>query len=163
MIESVIFIWFNRLLSRRGRLVLLKLMLESIPMYWSSIVVIPQGIPSIIHKVNFQYCWLGKWNVGCIPLSRCLSSYAPKGLGGWGQNTIIIFTQALVEHSLWVLVHNNSLWAWVLCSKYLPNYSIIEWFGWPTKSTKGLIVWKAIVTTLPLVGDWNIWNISDGK
>jgi len=122
MIESIIFIWFNHLLSRRGRLVLLKSMLESIPVYWSSIVMIPKGIPSIIHKVNFQYLWLGKWNVGCIPLAWCLSSDAPKGLGGWGQNTIITFTQALVEHSLWGLVHNNSLWAWVLCSKYLPNY-----------------------------------------
>ena len=54
MIESIIFIWFNCLLSRRGRLVLLKSMLESIPVYWSSIVMIPKGIPSIIHKVNFQ-------------------------------------------------------------------------------------------------------------
>jgi hypothetical protein len=48
-------------------------------------------------------------------------------------------------------------------SKYLPNLSVIEWFRKPNKSSKGSIVWKALVEAFPLVGEWVVWKIGDGK
>jgi hypothetical protein len=33
----------------------------------------------------------------------------------------------------------------------------------PTKSPKGLIVWKDFMESFPLVGKWRVWKIGDGK
>ena len=49
-IESIIEMWTNRFLSRAGRLVLLKVVLQSIPVYWASISYIPKGILAKIRK-----------------------------------------------------------------------------------------------------------------
>jgi hypothetical protein len=53
-VEAKISIWVNRLLSRGGRLVLLKSVLESIPVYWNSIVAIPRGVLKKITQNKFQ-------------------------------------------------------------------------------------------------------------
>jgi hypothetical protein len=48
-VEARIAIWVNRLLSRGGRLVLIKAVLEGIPVYWNSIDAIPKGVLDKIH------------------------------------------------------------------------------------------------------------------
>jgi hypothetical protein len=48
-------------------------------------------------------------------------------------------------------------------SKYFPSLSIIDWFHDPLKSSKGSIVWKALVQDFPLVGKWNAWHIGNGE
>jgi hypothetical protein len=42
--EALLVIWVNRLLSRGGRLVLIKAVLEGIPVFWNSIAEIPKGV-----------------------------------------------------------------------------------------------------------------------
>jgi hypothetical protein len=48
-------------------------------------------------------------------------------------------------------------------SKYFPNLSVIKWLKKPNKSSKGIIVWKALVKNFPLVGEWVFWKIGDRK
>jgi hypothetical protein len=45
----------NRLFSTGGRLVLLKVVLEIIPVYLNSIAAIPNGVLKKIHELSFQY------------------------------------------------------------------------------------------------------------
>jgi hypothetical protein len=52
-------LWVNRLLSRGGRLVLLKSVLESTHVYWTSIVTVPKGILAKVKKISFQFLWQG--------------------------------------------------------------------------------------------------------
>jgi hypothetical protein len=56
------------------------------------------------------------------------------------------------------MIKGNSLWTRVMNSKYFPNLSIEEWFRSPIKSSKGSILWKALVEAFPLVGTWTIWQ-----
>ena len=49
-VESRVSFWANRFLSKGGRLVLIKAMLQSIPVYWASITYIPKGILTKIWK-----------------------------------------------------------------------------------------------------------------
>ena len=58
-VEVRIYVWTNRLLSRGGRLVLIKSVLEGIHVYWNSIVVIPKGILDKIRRLSFKYLWSG--------------------------------------------------------------------------------------------------------
>jgi hypothetical protein len=48
-------------------------------------------------------------------------------------------------------------------SKYFPNLLVVEWFRKPNNSSKGSIVWKALVEAFPLVGYSVVWKIGDGK
>jgi hypothetical protein len=48
-----------RWISRGNRLVLIKSIIEAIPVYWHLLVKIPKNILNIINKVIFNYLWKG--------------------------------------------------------------------------------------------------------
>jgi len=52
-LEKRIQVWIHKWLSRVGRLVLVKLVLEVIPVYWMSLEWIPKGILEKSHSVCF--------------------------------------------------------------------------------------------------------------
>lgn len=162
-VEARVSIWVNRMLSRGGRLVLLKSILESIPIFWTSLVVAPKGILTKICKISFQFLWSGPCVSGGIPLVKWSHVALPKELGGWGLKNIYTFAQALADKSLWRFIQNNSLWGRVLKSKYLPRQSIVEWIRQPHKSSKGSIISRALVSSFPLVGPWVVWQVGNGK
>jgi hypothetical protein len=58
-IEKRVNFWCNHWISRGGRLVLIKSILEAIPVYWHLLAHIPKGILDRIKKVCFNYLWKG--------------------------------------------------------------------------------------------------------
>ena len=60
----------NRWISRGGRLVLIKLVLKSIPIYWASTAYIPRGILNKIQKKFFSFLWIASKQVEGIPLVK---------------------------------------------------------------------------------------------
>jgi hypothetical protein len=63
-LEKRLKVWSNKWLSRAGRLVLIKSVLEAIPVYWMSLSWIPKGILEKARKLSFSYLWRGKWKIG---------------------------------------------------------------------------------------------------
>jgi hypothetical protein len=96
-------------------------------------------------------------------LAKWSSLANPKALGGWGIKYIHLFARSLAGRNLWWLSIGNSLWIKVMWSKYFPNLYVIKWFRKPNNSSKGSIVWKALVEAFPLVGDCVVWKIGDRK
>ena len=47
--------WSHKWLSRGGRLVLVKAVLEAIPVYWMSLSWIPKGIPEEARRICFRF------------------------------------------------------------------------------------------------------------
>lgn len=88
----------------------------------------------------------------------------PKDQGGWGIRNIHFFCRSLAAKSLWRLVHSKSLWGRVMATKYIPGLSFVEWFRRPQKLVaNSSIGWKALVGAFPLIGDWTVWQIGNGK
>ena len=56
-VEARVSSWEKRFLSRGGGLVLVKVVLQSIPVYWASIAYIPKGIITKIWKACFTFLW----------------------------------------------------------------------------------------------------------
>ena len=52
--------WSHKWLSKAGRLVLVKLVLEAIPVYWMSLAWIPKGIMEVARIICFMFLWSGK-------------------------------------------------------------------------------------------------------
>ena len=49
--------WTNRLLSLGGRLVLIRSVLSSIPVYWMALIPIPYSILDNLRKLIFSFLW----------------------------------------------------------------------------------------------------------
>jgi hypothetical protein len=64
--------------------VLIKVVLESILMYWNSIAAVLKGVLDKICKLCFQFLWAGKTFPGGIHLASWKSIVIPKEAGGWG-------------------------------------------------------------------------------
>jgi len=109
-----------------------------------------------IRKSSVNYLWPGNKLSGGIHLAKWSSIALAKDLGGWGLKDIFPFVKALAGRNLWRLTQGNSMWKRVLISKYFANQTIEDWFHTPSKSSKGSIVWKAIVEAFPLIGNWTI-------
>jgi hypothetical protein len=91
-VEARIAIWVNRLLSRGGRLVLIKEVLEGILVYWNSIAAIPKGILDHIRRIRFFFLWVGQNSPGGTHLASWNSIALPKEMGGWGLKNIRLFS-----------------------------------------------------------------------
>jgi hypothetical protein len=60
-------LWYDRWLSRGGRLVLFKYVLSSIQFYWATIVKIMNGILTKIWKLFFHFLWSSRKYSSSIP------------------------------------------------------------------------------------------------
>jgi len=59
MWKKMISLWCNKWLSRMGRLVLAKFILESLPVYWMNLAFNLKGVLERIRKISFNLLWVG--------------------------------------------------------------------------------------------------------
>lgn len=88
--------WSNKWLSRAGRLVLVKSVLEAILVYWMYIDWIPKGILEKIRHIYFTFMWQGSKEIHSRPWVKWEKIAIPKALGGLGLKNIFRFSTALV-------------------------------------------------------------------
>jgi hypothetical protein len=54
-VEKKINVWCHHQLSREGRLVLVKFVLEAIHVYWMSLSWTPKGVLEVIRRISFKF------------------------------------------------------------------------------------------------------------
>lgn len=118
-VEKRINNWTYRCLSLGGRLVLLKAVLISIPVFWFSLASIPQSIISRIRKVCFNFLWSGCVEGGKYHLASWERIFKPYATSGWNIKHIFWFSTALTMKSMWRGLFGNSLWNDILHGKYI--------------------------------------------
>jgi hypothetical protein len=81
--------WCYRWLSLGGRYTLLKVVLESQPVYWMSLAYVPRSVLNSIRKLMFNFLW--RRNNDSTPLHLCKWEQLslPKKFGGWGFHNIL--------------------------------------------------------------------------
>lgn len=111
--------WRGRHLSLGGRIVLLKSILSSIPLYFLSLFRIPRKVLTILIGIQRNFLWGGgdgkrsiswvKWNRVC----------APKDLGGLRVKDLDVFNLILLGKWRWrLLVDPDVCWHNILVSRY---------------------------------------------
>ncbi|CAJ2642357.1 unnamed protein product [Trifolium pratense] len=112
--------WKNRFLSFGGRLVLLKSVLTSLPVYALSFFKVPSGIISSIESLFIKFFWGG----GCedarkISWVSWKAICSRKEFGGLGVRQLREFNLALLGKWCWrMLVDREGLWFRVLAARY---------------------------------------------
>ena len=163
-VEQCLMVWSHKWLSRAGRLVLVKAVLEAIPVFWMSLSWIPKGILERIRKVCFRFLWSGKKVEQTTPWISWKRIAVPKCFGGWGLKDIFLFSKALATKGGWRMVKTDSLWTRVIKQKYLFGESITDWIRNPRKShLGGSVIWKAIVKSFHLIETNLAWDVGNGE
>jgi hypothetical protein len=118
-IEKRIGNWTFRWLSLGGRLTLANSVLQSIPVYWLSLVKLPT---SVIHRIQLmltKFIWKGGKKCTGFHLTKWKNIAKPKLFGGWGIKHLSWFAQSLAAKSCWRGLFGTGLWK--LC--YAKNIS----------------------------------------
>ncbi|KAL0289271.1 UNVERIFIED_CONTAM: putative ribonuclease H protein [Sesamum radiatum] len=140
-IESRITGWNQLNLSYAGRTQLIKSVLSSIHLYWSSVFILPKGVVKMIEMQLKGFLWRGStgsggykvsWDLVCQPISH----------GGLGIRNVQSMNQALMAKHLWQVVTNqrDSIWVtWVLLYR-LKHHTV-----WSYHGTGGSWCWKKLM------------------
>jgi len=163
-LEAHLSLWSHKWLSRAGRLVLVKSVLEAIPVYWMSLSWIPKEILEKTRKICFKFLWSGKSDFFVHPWVRWERIVVPKALGGWGLKNIFLFSKALAAKCGWRLLKSDSLWKQVVTQKYIRPRSLEEWIRLPTRSHQGAsVIWKVVVSSFHVIRDGLAWSVGNGQ
>jgi hypothetical protein len=156
--------WSHRWLTLGGRVTLVKVVLESIPVYWLSVEKIPKGILNNIRKRMFSFLWTGKKLKEGLHLISWKKIAKPKKDGGWGIKNIFSFGKALATKNLWRCLMIPGLWHEVIIKKYIKKKIVIEWFREGKKNWNGASnIWRALTSSLAILTDWLVWKPGNGR
>lgn len=88
--------WKTKLQSRVGRLVLIKLVLNSMHLYFMSLFQVPKNVVKQIIKIQREFFWKRAGNRRGLSLLKWEVIQKPKRLGGLGVDDITIKNVALL-------------------------------------------------------------------
>ena len=111
--------WTNRLLSIGGRLVLIRSVLSSLPVFWMALVPIPSSILDKLRKLIFSFLWGSSSKHKKFHLVDWHLLARPTSLGGWGIKHLPSFSISLRLKILWITLNNNGIWHQLLSVKYM--------------------------------------------
>lgn len=118
--------WQCRALSQAGRVVLIRSVLSSIPIYTASAISIPLSIQRQLDKICSNFFWQGSepahrkhwlaWNKICCPV-EC---------GGLGIRSLRDIQLSFQVKLIWLALFGGSLWAKFVQSKYLKGQHLTD-------------------------------------
>ncbi|CAH9124076.1 unnamed protein product [Cuscuta epithymum] len=149
--------WNHRFLSRAGREVLLKSVIQSMPTYAMNVFLLPLEMCNDIEKLMNGYWWKGadltkrgirwrKWQGLCVP----------KRQGGLGFRRLREFNVAMLAK---LIKEPNSLVGRILKSRYYPN---TDFFGAKVGANPSF-TWRSIMEAKEVVASGIRQRVGDGK
>ena len=103
--------WKINLLSRAGRLTLIKAVLNNLPMYYLGIFKMPKLVAKKIISLQSKFFWGSKENGRNLPLISWEVIQRPKKFGGLGVGNLVLKNAALLFKWWWRFSNeNSSLW-----------------------------------------------------
>jgi len=144
--------WKAATLSRAGRLVLIKAVLSSLPVYYLSMFKMPKKVALEINKIQRKFLWNSKHNCKTAALVKWEIVQRPKKEGGLGVGDLTIKNAALLFKWWWrYACEEGAAWRSVIQSIYeeedviLPSKDQIRISG-PWKTIKQLALKESPVS-----------------
>eukprot|EP00253_Pinus_taeda_P035221 PITA_35221 len=163
-VEKRLQVWYHRYLSRAGRLILIKSVIEATLVYWMALAWIPRGILHRLQSICCRFLWKGQQSGRIFAWVKWDTIALPKRWGGWGIKRLIYFSKALAAKLGWRLLTTDSLWSRVAIAKYIKPHSVIDWLCMRQTQHMHLSnIWKAIIDTIPLLREGITWRIREGN
>ncbi|XP_019108059.2 uncharacterized mitochondrial protein AtMg00310-like [Beta vulgaris subsp. vulgaris] len=152
--------WKEKLLSRAGKEILLKAVIQAIPTYLMGVYKLPGSIIDKISAAMARFFWGQTGPTRKIHWRNWETMCTPKFLGGMGFNDLRVFNDALLGRQAWRLVQRpGSPMGRVMQVKYYPNRSFLD----ASLGCAGSYSWSSIWSVKALVKEGMLWRIGDGK
>jgi hypothetical protein len=152
--------WKERFLSMGGKDILLKAIIQAIPVFAMGIFKIPKKLCKDINDAMAGFWW------GDAEEQRRMHWFAwwkmciPKNMGGMGFRDLHSFNLAMLAKQSWRLLSRpDSLCARVIKAKYYPNTNLL--YAGPKSGSS--FTWQSIVAGLQTFKRGHIWRIGMGE
>lgn len=103
-LEKRLNVWSFRYLSRAGRPMLIKSVLEATLVFWMALAWIPRNILGRLKQLCNRYLWNGNQDKRLFAWISWQKITLPKKWGGWGLKDLPAFAQALSAKMGWSLM-----------------------------------------------------------
>ncbi|XP_058749172.1 uncharacterized protein LOC131622119 [Vicia villosa] len=152
--------WRGRPISKAGKEVMIKSVLQAIPSYIMSLFILPEGMVSDIEKMLNSFWWGGGSNQNGIRWMKWGNLTGSKEEGGIGFRDLRTFNLAMVAKRGWHLLSNpHSLVSRIYKARYFPHSAFLDA---PIGSNPSF-VWRSIWQARDLLTLGCRWSIGDGR
>ncbi|XP_019194791.1 PREDICTED: uncharacterized protein LOC109188616 [Ipomoea nil] len=153
--------WNSKYLSRAGREVLLKNVIQAMPAYAMMVYLLPLGLCRDIQNIMNQYWWTGSVGDGCGIRWRTWEGLCkPKAVGGMGFRRLHEMNKALLGKQAWRLITRpTSLVAQVFKARYYPH---CDYFG-ASEGNNPSYIWRGMYEVKSILMTGCRKAVGDGK
>lgn len=152
--------WKEMLLSKGGKEILLKSVIQAMPQYAMSIFKLPLSLCRIIERRIANFWWRNYKNRNGVHWKKLDLLMTGKTSGGLGFRDLAAFNNAMLGKQAWRLLHQpQSLWGRVQKGLYFPSkdFEFAESGSRPSWGWRSILIgWDAILPNAR-------WSIGDGK
>ncbi|CAL1367531.1 unnamed protein product [Linum trigynum] len=136
--------WKSLLLSPGGKEVLLKAVIQAIPEYIMSVLLLPLSLTNKMDSILRRFFWSGSIKKKSIHWCDAKILEKPKEEGGLGFRNFHMFNLALIGKQVWRILENpDALWVQLLKGIYFHNGDFFA----ATKGRCGSWIWNGICET----------------
>lgn len=119
--------WGENYLSSGGKEILIKALIQAIPVYVMGIFKLPESVCDELTRITRGFWWGGEKGVRKTHWKAWDTLTKPKNCGGLGFRDFRLFNQALLARQAWRLIDSpDSLCAIVLKAKYFLNGNLTD-------------------------------------
>ncbi|XP_024033517.1 uncharacterized protein LOC112095650 [Citrus clementina] len=153
--------WNQKLLSRAGKEILLKIVAQAMPNYTMNIYLLPLELCRELERMMNSFWWGKKGNgSGGITWMKWDRLCKPKTHGGIGFKRLHLFNVAMLGKQGWRLLTNpNTLVARRFKARYYPNTSFAE----AQLGSNPSYVWRSILAAQPAIRQGSRIQIGGGQ
>ena len=127
-IENRLAPWKRKCISKSGRLILIKSILNSIPMVFLSVFKMPIGVAKRIVKLQRGFLWGDEVVKRKVHAVHWDSVCCSKKKGGLGIGKMVDKNNGMIAKWIWRFGNEgDSIWKSVICSKYGINKDRLVW------------------------------------
>eukprot|EP00253_Pinus_taeda_P015442 PITA_15442 len=162
-LEAKLFQWTHRALNMASRIVLIKAVLQSMPLYLFSLMAARKWVLKAIRQLQRNFLWgssgpnrkwaLVKWEKGCTP----------KIAGGIGLRDSE-HSNSVMEAKIWWkwLTYLDTPWERLWNAKYASNLPLEEIIRM-TEMSKGSTMWNSAIKHRELIQNHSFWEVKEGS
>jgi hypothetical protein len=152
--------WKEKFLSQAGKEIMLKAVIQAIPIYSMSVFLLPKTLCHDINSMMSKFWWGHKENDTKMVWMSWAKLGRAKESGGMGFRDLECFNLALLAKQGWRLIHNSdSLVSQIFREKYYPNAS----FQTSNLGRRPSYAWRSIWASRKLLQEGMRWRVGDGK